>query len=202
MTTTSAIHCNNCIYSKIWRKTGFTPKNSIHCSINSKAVNWYYRGDSYSYPLEKGAIYATQCKKYQNKWHLNEQQMEVERQERELSIAQINQKRRELLDNSVSILIPSHIESESTAEILVRLSNDSQNNIRNISIDFSDLQELFDVEGDVKLSLLKPGMSLDYSIKVTPKLQSGIIPINIMIRGNDGSVQKEYTIKVGGTEIY
>ena len=71
-----------------------------------------------------------------------------------------------------------------------------------IHIDFSDLKGFFDVEGEVKVSKLRPGMELEKSVIIKPKYSKGTFPITIKITRSGATIEKEYTIKVGGTEIY
>ena len=69
-------------------------------------------------------------------------------------------------------------------------------------IDTSDLKHFFDIRGEVKVPILRPGMALKKSIKITPLNEEGLFPVKIKITGSGATNEKQYTIKVGGTEIY
>jgi hypothetical protein len=103
---------------------------------------------------------------------------------------------------SKALLIPQYLESNTTAEIVVQLHNTTSNEITRIRVDFSDLESDFEVEGTIKIDRLRPNAEVESFIKIKPRYLKGSFPIKIIIWGNGVSVEKEYTIKVGGTEIY
>ncbi|MBR9700155.1 hypothetical protein GOV09_06875 [Candidatus Woesearchaeota archaeon] len=107
-----------------------------------------------------------------------------------------------VLLSSIELLIPNFIDYGTSAEITARMKNDAEHSLENISVDLSDVEQFFDIEGAIKVPILKPGMTLNYTVRIKPKVESGVIPIKIKITGSGATLEKEYTIKVGGTEIY
>ena len=105
-------------------------------------------------------------------------------------------------ESCVTLHVPDFMEPESTSEILVKLKNSTEKKIENISLDPSDMMEFFNVDGEVNVSYIKSGMELDYVIRIKPKILSGTIPVVIKVSVGGKTVEKEYTIKVGGTEVY
>lgn len=107
-----------------------------------------------------------------------------------------------ILHQTTSLTIPTHIESNATGEIILSLKNITNQNITNISVDFTDLENFFDVKGIEDVPFLRQGMEIERRVKITPKEEKGTFPIIIKITGSGVTIEKEYTIKVGGTEIY
>jgi len=108
----------------------------------------------------------------------------------------------DILLSSVELIVPDFLDADSTAEIIVRLANTSDRELSDISVDFSMLDKFFTREGDVDIEILLPSMELKRTIKIKPKFEEGIFPIKINISGSGVTIEKQYTIKVGGTEIY
>ena len=102
----------------------------------------------------------------------------------------------------VDLVVPLFLEQDSTGEIVVNLKNTTNKELKNISVDFSDLEEFFTINGSVEVKSLRPGMQLKNSVRIKSKFQEGTFPIKIKITGSGATIEKEYTIKVGGTEIY
>ncbi len=108
-----------------------------------------------------------------------------------------------LLSDSVMMYVPTFIDTGTAAEIVVEIDNRSQHTLENLSLDFSELHDFFEVEGEVRYSALKPGIKLVNRVKIKARKGiEGVIPVSIGIEGNRARVRKEYSIKVGGTEIY
>jgi Leucine-rich repeat (LRR) protein len=105
-------------------------------------------------------------------------------------------------DSCVTLTVPNYVEPDTISEITVQLKNNTKNKIENVFLDSSDMNEFFSVDGEVKVSFIKSGMELDYIIKIKPKIQSGTIPIIIKVSVGGKIIEKEYIIKVGGTEMY
>ena len=64
------------------------------------------------------------------------------------------------------------------------------------------MTNFFEIDGKVEVPFLAPKMELSKRVKIRPKYESGNFPIKIKIMANNVSIEKEYSIKVGGTEIY
>ncbi|MCK4717911.1 MAG: DUF106 domain-containing protein [Thermoplasmata archaeon] len=105
-------------------------------------------------------------------------------------------------DLTVSLLAPSYIEPGTTGELLVRLGNKTEQTIKDVSFDFSNLAEFFDVQGEVNISSLSPGMELEKPIRIRPKYNKGSFPVNVVITADGITVEKRCNIKVGGTEVF
>ena len=106
------------------------------------------------------------------------------------------------LQNSVSIMVPNHIDSNAESELIFVLNNLSGEVINNISISFPESEDFFEISGNITLSKLHPGMEIEHNIRIKPKFNKGSFPLKIMIHGNGVAITKSFTIKVGGTEIY
>jgi hypothetical protein len=108
-----------------------------------------------------------------------------------------------VLDNSVKLHVPSFMDFDSIAEIIVEIENNSKETLWDMSLNFSDLKEFFDVDGTVNYSTVKPGTKLLNRVRIHAKKGiEGTIPVSIALIGNGITIEKEFTIKVGGTEIY
>jgi parallel beta-helix repeat protein len=107
-----------------------------------------------------------------------------------------------ILEESINFEMPSFIDVGASAEIVVRLCNGSNRVLKNVALDLSDLGNIFDIQGSMLIPALKPGMQLRETIQVKPKTSEGIFPVKMKIRSGSAIVEREYTIKVGGTEIY
>jgi hypothetical protein len=102
----------------------------------------------------------------------------------------------------LTIVVPEFVDSGSSCEILLTLKNKTDREIKNISIDFSDLEEFFTLEGEVDIRKLRPGMELKKAVHIKPRHEEGIFPVKIAINSDGETIIKEYKIKVGGTEVY
>jgi hypothetical protein len=105
-------------------------------------------------------------------------------------------------DSAIILSVPTFLEFNSNAEIMVTLKNPSEDDIVDISVDFSDLSDFFNIEGQIDVHSLRPGMDLERRIKIKSKEEKGTFPVKIIIKGNGAMQVRHYTIKVGGTEIY
>ncbi len=108
----------------------------------------------------------------------------------------------EILFSSVDILIPNYLDSNTTSEIILQLNNDTAKSIEDIYVDFSILERFFEIDGKIEFDVLLPGMSVKKTIKIKSKYEEGVFPVKIKITGSGAKIEREYTIKVGGTEIY
>jgi hypothetical protein len=106
------------------------------------------------------------------------------------------------LSKIVSITVPDYMDAGTTSEILVELNNTSTQTFTDISLDTSQLEEDFEVSGTVAVKTLSPGKALDQRLKIKPRYERGTFPVKITIIANGARVTREYSIKVGGTEIY
>jgi hypothetical protein len=109
-----------------------------------------------------------------------------------------------ILEQVVMLYVPEFMDTGTSADIIANLRNDSNKTIENISIDFSDLENFFSVEGEVNIPVLRPGMAMKRSIRIRTKHQNeeGVFVVKIIIMADGSSIERDYTIKVGGTEIY
>jgi hypothetical protein len=107
-----------------------------------------------------------------------------------------------LLLDSVKIMVPEHLESDTQSSILMEIKNTSPEPILNFIITFPDSEEFFTISGELKLSKILPGIEIEHMLTIRPKFHKGTFPLNVKIMGNDISVTITYSIKVGGTEIY
>jgi hypothetical protein len=124
----------------------------------------------------------------------------------------INRKRRmsarerimntETLNSIMQLEVPEHIESGTLSELIVRLHNASNLDFTDLTVNLSDMANYFDVETLVQLPLLKIGAATEKRIKFRQKHGDGVYPFVITISGNGVNINREFTIKVGGTEIY
>jgi hypothetical protein len=49
---------------------------------------------------------------------------------------------------------------------------------------------------------LNPGKALEQRIKIKPRYEKGTFPVKIIIMAKGARLEREYSIKVGRTEIY
>jgi hypothetical protein len=108
----------------------------------------------------------------------------------------------DLLGKAVSLIVPQFLDTNTTSEILVELNNTSTQTLTDISLDTSQLEEDFEVTGTVAVKTLSPGKALEQRLKIKPRYEKGTFPVKITIMAKGARVTKEYSIKVGGTEIY
>ena len=106
------------------------------------------------------------------------------------------------LASMVSLTVPPYIEPGMTEEIMVRLNNHTDQTIKDLSLDLSNMAEFFDVEGEVIVEGLEPEMELERPIRIKPKYTKGSFPVKMTITGDGVSAEKRCTIKVGGTEVF
>ncbi len=106
------------------------------------------------------------------------------------------------LDSSINVIFPSHVEEGATTEVIITLANKTKSNISDVKADFSGMEDMFEIDGSIKMKLLTPGMVMKKTIRIKPKHEEGMFPVNIKISGSGATIEKQYTIKVGGTEIY
>ncbi|MBR9700154.1 hypothetical protein GOV09_06870 [Candidatus Woesearchaeota archaeon] len=106
------------------------------------------------------------------------------------------------LSSSVILEVPHFLEPGSTAEIMIILNNSTKENIEKVFVDTSDMDEYFDTRGEVSVNSLRSGMEIRKAIRIKPKFEEGTFPVKIKITGSGVTIEKQYTIKVGGTEIY
>jgi hypothetical protein len=107
-----------------------------------------------------------------------------------------------LLERSVKLHVPRFIDTDTTVEIVIEMKNNGDISLKNVSLDLSDIKDVFEVDGRVFITALKPGMHLREGIKIKPKFKEGAFPVKIRIMCDDAAIEMEYSIKVGGTEIY
>ncbi len=108
----------------------------------------------------------------------------------------------EQLSSAISIMMPEFIDAGTSAQVTVTLKNASQIDITDLHVDISDMEEYFEVKGEVNLKTLKPGVELENHIVIKPKYPKGLFPVKVWICSGDVRVERDFTIKVGGTEIY
>ncbi len=101
-----------------------------------------------------------------------------------------------------SLQVPSFMDPDMTEEIMIRLNNDSGDDIENMHIDFSDLRSFFDIDEDVNIPYFGDGVVLERRVNIKSKESSGSFPVRVKISANGKTVTERFTIKVGGTEIY
>ena len=127
---------------------------------------------------------------------------ESEKQKQEDTILKAKENSEMILSSSIELMVPNHLDPDTTAEIIVQMTNQADYSLQDISIDFSMLDKFFLREGHAYVEDLLPGMTLKKTVKFKPKFEEGVFPVKITITGCGVAVEKEYTIKVGGTEIY
>jgi hypothetical protein len=108
----------------------------------------------------------------------------------------------EFLNSVVDLYIPPQIESGTSSEVIINLKNNSNYDLENLSIDLSDLGNYFNIDPVVQFPSMRIGMCIEKRIKFSPKHGDGIYPVIAKISGNGITVERPFTIKVGGTEIY
>ena len=106
------------------------------------------------------------------------------------------------LKKHFTIQLPGFINSGNKERGFITLKNDTGSEIEDLDIDLSDMMDYFDVEGEVNDIMLKPGSVIKKSITIKPKYEEGVFPFKIVIRVGSNVAEQEFTIKVGGTEIY
>jgi hypothetical protein len=108
-----------------------------------------------------------------------------------------------LLESTVNLIIPQFIDIGESAEIIVEIENKSQETLHDVTVDFSDFKTYFEVEGTADFPVIKPGAKITKRVKLISKPGiEGTFPVTTTITSRRIKVEKEYTIKVGGTEIY
>jgi hypothetical protein len=114
----------------------------------------------------------------------------------------IDEETSKFLSKAVSLNVPEFMDSNTMSEILVVLNNTSTTTLTDLSLDTSQLEEDFEVTGTVAVKTLSPGKALEQRIKIKPRYEKGTFPVKIIIMAKGARVTREYSIKVGGTEIY
>ena len=112
------------------------------------------------------------------------------------------EEKKRVFQSSVKLIVPLHIESGTHGEIVVSLINPTDHVLEDISVDFSNMEEFFEVEGEVYVKNLYAKMELENNIRIKPRFTKGNFPVKIIITGCGSTLEKLYSIKVGGTEVY
>lgn len=126
------------------------------------------------------------------------QQIDEQKQKHQMTMGETEK----IMSSSIQLIVPEFLDPGTFSEIIIDLNNTSDKELNDIIVDLSDMEEDFSIIGEVKRERLKPGMKLQYVIKIKPKIEAGTIPIKIKISGSGAAIEKEHIIKVGGTEIY
>ena len=74
--------------------------------------------------------------------------------------------------------------------------------LESIEVNFSDMQKYFEIQDTLVFPGVRRGMTLREDVKFKPKYNEGTFPVIIEIISGGARLKEEYTIKVGGTEIY
>jgi hypothetical protein len=128
-----------------------------------------------------------------------------ERRDNEKNQRELTNNRRiieDALASSVGLFVPQFMDTNSTMEIVALFKNTKNLELKNLSIDFSDFNLYFTVEGRISIPLLRPGNEIKGSVRIKPKYQEGVFQVKIKIISEDIVIEMPYEIKVGGTEIY
>ncbi len=108
----------------------------------------------------------------------------------------------EQLSSAISVIMPEFMDQSTAAQVTLLFHNNTDREFRDIKVDTSDVSNFFAVEGEIIIPLLRPRMELERRLKILPNEEKGVFPVKIVISCGGVAVEKEYTIKVGGTEIY
>ncbi len=106
------------------------------------------------------------------------------------------------LKKHYTIQLPGFINSGNKERGFITLKNDTGSEIEDLDIDLSDMMDYFEVEGELNDFRLKPGSVIKKSFTIKPRYEEGVFPFKIIVRVGSNFVEEEFSIKVGGTEIY
>ena len=107
-----------------------------------------------------------------------------------------------VLSSSVNLYVPNFTDPHTSSDMIVEFINNSERTLENVHVDFSILAKYFDIDAGLIIGTLTAGMKLKKAIRIIPKYEEGTFPVKITITSMYARIENEYTIKVGGTEIY
>ena len=107
-----------------------------------------------------------------------------------------------MLSALVHVWVPIHIEFKTSSEIYVHINNRGDRPVEGFEFDLSMVRKYFDIEEFAPPEHIDPGIEIKEWLTINSRFDAGTYPIRIRISGNGLTIEKEYTIKVGGTEIY
>ncbi|MCK5037962.1 MAG: pre-peptidase C-terminal domain-containing protein [Thermoplasmata archaeon] len=107
-----------------------------------------------------------------------------------------------ILNDACDLIIPTYLDPDATAEIIIDIKNNSNMDLESIEVNFSDMQKYFEIQDTLVFPGVRRGMTLREDVKFKPKYNEGSFPVIIEIVSGGARLKEEYTIKVGGTEIY
>jgi hypothetical protein len=98
--------------------------------------------------------------------------------------------------------VPGSIPVNETGVINATIVNESDNIVKSIVVDLSDLEHHFQVMGSLRFNNIEPGAEITGSVKIKPKQGEGIYPVLIEIIEADLIIEERHSIKVEGTDSY
>ncbi len=107
-----------------------------------------------------------------------------------------------ILDEACDLVIPTYLDPGATSEIIIDIKNNTSMDLESIEVNFSDMQKYFEIQDTLVFPGVRRGMTLREDVKFKPKYNEGTFPVIIEIISGGARLKEEYTIKVGGTEIY
>ena len=113
-----------------------------------------------------------------------------------------NEAEKRILSSSVDILVPDFLDPNISSHIVVKFTNNSNQSLKDLHVDLSILAKYFDIDTELRIDTLLPGMELKKTIRIKSKYEEGLFPVKIIITSSGARIENEYSIKVGGTEIY
>ncbi len=109
---------------------------------------------------------------------------------------------KENLSRAVKMLIPEFLDIGATGEMTFEFDNVMDKDLENISVDFTHMANFFDIQNEVTIPILASGMSVRSRVRFKCKFEEGVFPVRICIICGNTSIDKQFKVKVGGTEIY
>lgn len=101
-----------------------------------------------------------------------------------------------ILENLFTIDLPTTMNSGKQMDMKLTVFNSLQEDVKNVSIDFSDASDYFELsEPVIKFAVLKSGTRLIKPLKLKP-LYGGELIFSVKIKSSIGEIKKDFIIKV------
>ncbi len=98
--------------------------------------------------------------------------------------------------------VPGSIPINETGVIKATIVNESEEIVKSIFVDLSDLEHNFQVMGSLRFTNIEPGVEVSGSVKIKPKQPEGIYTVLIEIIEDDLIIEERHSIKVEGMDSY
>jgi len=126
---------------------------------------------------------------------------EAEKLKLEISNKKRLNQHKQLLENTLDIVVPERIVYGSTAKIQLRIKG-VEEPLEELSVDLSEAEEYFKLsESSITFPTIKPGMDIAKEVELEPLFQ-GSFNFNLKVSAGEAELAKEASIEVGKEESY